>query len=181
MLGDPSVSGRESPPTTDALVGVRAISVGSNHACAITTSDGLRCWGDDNSGEVGDGMPSVGPSTPPTDVILTGVRAVAAGGAQTCALMLAGGGVRCWGTAQSGALGDGSTDQRWTPPATDILTGVPDIASGGTFLTCAIMTGGGVRCWGSNAYGQAGNGMSGVNADVLTPTPPLRELSGACP
>jgi hypothetical protein len=52
-------------------------------------------------------------------------------------------------------LGDGTFAMRNAPPASDVLTGVASISAGG-FHTCALLIGsGGVRCWGSNVYGQA--------------------------
>jgi hypothetical protein len=53
-------------------------------------------------------------------------------------------------------LGDGSYDGRSTPPSTDVLTGVAAITASWRIVayTCALMTTGGVRCWGNNDYGQ---------------------------
>ncbi len=50
-------------------------------------------------------------------------------------------------------LGDGTNNDRNTPPTTDVLTGVAAITAGYVH-TCALMTTGGVRCWGRNVYGQ---------------------------
>ena len=56
--------------------------------------------------------------------LLAGVVALAAGGAQTCAL-LTGGAVDCWGDNSNGQLGTGDTSDRHTP------TGVPGLGAGG--------------------------------------------------
>jgi alpha-tubulin suppressor-like RCC1 family protein len=66
------------------------------------------------------------------------VKAVAAGDAHTCVLMTTGG-VRCWGHNREGQLGDGTTTDRSTPPASDVLGGVQAIATG-MFHTCEIAT-----------------------------------------
>ncbi len=50
-------------------------------------------------------------------------------------------------------LGDGTNNDRNTPPSTDVLTGVAAVTAGGRH-TCALMTTGGVRCWGRNDLGQ---------------------------
>jgi alpha-tubulin suppressor-like RCC1 family protein len=70
-----------------------------------------------------------------------------------------------------GELGDGTTMSRDTPPTSDVLTGVQAIAAS-VFNTCALMTSGGVRCWGDNSNGQLGDGAPYQS----TPTP----VSGIC-
>jgi alpha-tubulin suppressor-like RCC1 family protein len=84
------------------------------------------------------------------------------------------GGVRCWGSNAHGQLGDGTTTDRSTPPATDVLTGVQAVSVG--LSTCALMTSGGLRCWGADSYGELGDGVAGV--PTLAPPVADREL---CP
>ncbi len=86
------------------------------------------------------------------------VRAIAAGANHTCALT-AGKGVRCWGLGREGQLGGGATENRSSPPSTDVLTGAVAIAAG-TAYTCALTSAGGVRCWGFNGLGQLGDGTT---------------------
>jgi len=69
------------------------------------------------------------------------------------------GGVRCWGQNYFGQLGDGTTTDRSTPPANDVLMDVKAIAAGANH-TCALMDSGGVRCWGLNWKGQVGDGTT---------------------
>ena len=89
-----------------------------------------------------------------TFVPLAGVQQVAAGAIHTCAVV-AGGEGRCWGSNNSGRLGDNSMVNRPTPVAVSGLTGATAIAAGGAH-SCALVAGGEVRCWGFNGEGQLG-------------------------
>lgn len=141
-----------------------SVSAGYGHTCAVTTAGGVRCWGNNTSGEVGDGT-TTDRASPSAD-LLTSAQAVSLGYAHTCALTTAGG-VRCWGDNSHGQLGDGTTTSRSTPPTSDVLTGVTSIATG-DYHTCAVTSAGGLRCWGYNSSGQLGNG--GTNQLTTPPT-----------
>ena len=133
----------------------------------------MRCWGANDFGQLGDGT-TVDRLTPPTADVLTGVKAIAAGGSITCALTTAGG-VRCWGANTFGQLGDGTTVDRASPPPSDAIAGVASlsVASG---HTCVVTTAGGIRCWGHNGEGELGDGTWGL--DSITP-PAADVLSAA--
>jgi len=126
--------------------GVKAITAGSYHTCALTTAGSVLCWGNNESGELGNN--STTNSLVPVAVtgLSAGVSAIAAGGAHTCALT--GGGVQCWGNNNNGQLGNSSRTDSHVPVAvTGLSSGVSAIAAG-SIQTCALTTAGGVQCWG---------------------------------
>jgi alpha-tubulin suppressor-like RCC1 family protein len=149
--------------------GVSSIGPGGTiHRCAVQ-SGAAHCWGYNGMGQLGNGS-TVG-STVPVGVqgLASGVIAVASGGHFACALTSAGG-VKCWGDNGLGQLGNNSTN--WSPIPVDVQglsSGVAAIAAGGVHA-CALMTTGGVKCWGYNAAGQLGNNSrtnSSVPVDVV--------------
>ena len=90
------------------------------------------------------------------------------------------GGERCWGANDIGQLGDETelSVDRMTPGATDNLGGVRAIALGAAH-TCALMTAGGVRCWGANSFGQLGDGLAPDFAQ-LVPSLDITGFTGTC-
>jgi alpha-tubulin suppressor-like RCC1 family protein len=132
--------------------GVTRVVVGRDgHTCALMAFGGVKCWGNNGSGQAGNYGTF---NTVPTDVMgwTNGIADIAAGYFLTCALTDAGG-VECTGLLQD----NGSMAEYYYPTAISGLSGVKAI-SAGFFFACALTDSGGVMCWGSNTYGQLGDG-----------------------
>ncbi|MBU1510151.1 DUF4215 domain-containing protein [Myxococcota bacterium] len=152
------------------------IHAGFSTTCAIKETGGLSCWGSNQYGQLGDGQADHGIlcgtsdcSLVPTSVHLTLpmiASTVSSGYYHSCALGMLGE-VACWGSNQSGQLGDGvathetceGEDCSRTPVAVSILSNVQQISAAGQF-TCALRANGTVWCWGANDNGQLGNGTT---------------------
>ena len=136
--------------------GVTSISLGAAHACVVTREGGVKCWGANAKGQLGDGTTTARPTPVVVPRLTSGVAAVSARGFHTCALTTSGG-VLCWGDNGDGELGDGTTDDRSVP------TEVPGLGSGvvalsaGTSDTCALLATGALECWGNDEHGELGN------------------------
>jgi alpha-tubulin suppressor-like RCC1 family protein len=174
QLGLGAVPDASSPEPPVAL-GQPAIAVtaGRAHTCALLADGGVRCWGNDELGQLGDGGPLAGPAAgvPATVALGEPARAISAGADFTCAL-LASGLVRCWGADDSGQLGDGATSVGGSsaPAAQVVLPGVARAISAGGEFACALLANGAVWCWGADGSGQLGDGGPVPGPATFAPT-----------
>jgi Regulator of chromosome condensation (RCC1) repeat len=158
-LGDGTEDGHNSPVDVIGLgSGVIAVTAGWNHTCAIISGGGVKCWGSNMSGQLGDGTTEE--RHIPADVVglASGVVAIAAGGEHTCALT-SGGALKCWGGNYNGQLGDGSSNIHHTPVEISGFASHATAIATGSAYACALAGAGRVKCWGIDDYGQLGLGM----------------------
>ncbi len=160
-LAEGSRTARTTPvPVPGVGPGLKSMAVGGFHACAVTAAGGVVCWGRDLDGALGDGAEEGGPGAVGVVGLNSGVRSLAAGAAHSCAL-LDSGIVKCWGSNAFGQVGDGTSGAERPAPADVIeLGGSATLIEAGDAHTCAVLADGGVRCWGSNADGQLGDGST---------------------
>jgi len=161
----------------------RELALGHHHTCALLDDGSIKCWGDndngqlglgdvdargDEPGEMGDDLPAVDLGSGRT------ARAVVAVAYSTCAL-LDDGAVKCWGYNASGTLGLGDSEPRGDDPgdmgdalpAVDLGTGrsVRSLTAGFTHV-CALLDDDSIKCWGYNTDGQLGLGDAAHRGDA---------------
>ncbi|MDM8531619.1 hypothetical protein QUF63_10645 [Anaerolineales bacterium HSG25] len=176
QVGDGTTYYRTSPVDVIGLnSGITAITSSSYHTCALTVQGGIKCWGNNSSGQLGDETTTN--QTTPVNVtgLNSGIAAISAGGTHTCALTVTGT-VKCWGYNNSGQLGDGQPDIEITKMSE--LNNTPTILVTSDFHSCVLTDQGGVKCWGRNGHGQLGDGtttnritpvdVSGLNQGVTS-------------
>jgi alpha-tubulin suppressor-like RCC1 family protein len=145
-----------------------SLDIGNQHGCALLATGAIKCWGSNDSGQLGVNgtiftAEQMGTNWPSVD-LGSGRTALAmtTGDFHTCAILDTHA-VACWGSNGLGQLGYGDTTNRGYADLGSSLTAVnlgtdrtaTAIAAGGIF-TCAILDNGSVKCWGLNNNGQLG-------------------------
>lgn len=133
------------------------VSIGSGFTCGLTNADDVYCWG---AASFYDPVSGMGPSridarAPVKSAHAPGAQRLTVGFDHMCAL--AGGNALCWGGNRFGQLGQGGTDTLLHPTPTAVPGLSPTSLDAGGLFTCGVETGGGVRCWGYNAFGELGD------------------------
>jgi alpha-tubulin suppressor-like RCC1 family protein len=160
----------------------RAVDVltGGGHACALLESHSLVCWGRNDDGELGVGLPLPHDghvvrgqvSIPPSEVDLGGVATAATGRFQACAVSMIGS-VSCWGNKSRGRLGLPTELEGYTAPATEVeplptrVSAAPAarLVELGETHVCVSDQSDAAWCWGDNLNDQIVDGPS-----ILPPT-----------
>jgi alpha-tubulin suppressor-like RCC1 family protein len=168
-IGDTETPGSVGP--VNLAGSATAISAGNSHTCAVLFNGSVRCWGDNQFGQLGyantndigdDEFPS---AAGPVD-LGAGRTAVAisAGGDHTCAI-LDNGTLRCWGSGADGVLGSGAGFNNVGDDETPGSVATVDIGAGrtavgvsaGGYDVCVVLDDGTVRCWGAGQSGELGD------------------------
>lgn len=139
------------PGTSKAL----SVAVGDGFACMLQDDHHVLCWGGNDHGQLGDGTTLAHKA--PTEVKDVGAASIAAGDDFVCAITNASA-VVCWGNNVSHQLGRPDLKGSQTALVVDVRDpqDKPDakprkvVAHGAH--TCALLTSGDLRCWGSGTF-----------------------------
>jgi O-glycosyl hydrolase len=160
-----------APRPVSGVANATQVAVGSSFACALLASGEVKCWGANTLGQLGNG--TLAEQASPTVVSgVQGATQIATGGEEACALLKSGR-VDCWGGDLTGGLGytPGSSGCPWA--CTPLPAQVPNVTdavqiSAGEGETCAVLSGGSIKCWGENVYGQLGAGLTTSGPDICS-------------
>lgn len=171
QLGNGTTSNALSPTPMEVPAGISftQIAAGYLHSLALDSNGELYAWGNNSSGELGNGSTdqSVVPTRVETPSGVTFTQAAA--GLFTSLALSTDGTIYAWGANDSGQLGNGTTDSSLVPTPIAAPNGVTftSLASGFSH-SLALGNDGILYAWGSNIYGQLGDETT-VNALVPVP------------
>lgn len=135
------------------LSGVSKITSGGWHTCALMEDGTIKCWGGNNSGQVGVEPGDLYIIPYPVDVTFDGTFIDVSGGLEHTCAVAENGYAYCWGDNPNGELGIGSSDFDIHPTPIQVINlenNIVSIDSGGN-RTCVLTSEGSVKCWGSNS------------------------------
>ncbi|MFK7889457.1 MAG: RCC1 domain-containing protein [Granulosicoccus sp.] len=171
-------------PTADGdLIDIVRLYAGSTFICALTKSSEAVCWGWNFYGQLGDSTPDESSAVPvyaraANGEKLDNIKQLGATATSTCALF-ENGTVSCWGSNNSGQLGDGTLTDSPTP--VDVLSADGDLEplkdveqiESGFASMCAVLSQGRPVCWGLNLSGALGNGDTNSTSVPVTTSVPV--------
>lgn len=144
-----------SPARVSGATAYTTISVGGYNVCALGVDGRPYCWGENRSGEVGDGTQEQ--KTRPTRIKSTLDFVQVSAGTQHACAIAKDGVPYCWGDNSAGQTGSAGGSQP-EPRAVATLLRFDSLDAGGDF-TCGL-AGGEAYCWGSNAANAIGQHTS---------------------
>jgi alpha-tubulin suppressor-like RCC1 family protein len=156
-IGSRDGDGHGLPTAVTGISTATDVAINSDHACAVLSNGSVRCWGRNDSGQLGNGA-TTDSFTPVAVKGITTATTVAVGYGSTC-VRVSTGGIKCWGDNSSGQLGNGTFRSSLAAVSVAGITTAITVAGGGP-TNCARLSGGAIRCWGSNFAGELGRGTS---------------------
>lgn len=172
QLGDGTTTDKSTPVDVYGISDAVAIGARANSTCAVLEDGSVECWGDNESEELG--YPTFDLAYSATPVVVEGVSKAATVqmGSMSGCVRLTTDEVECWGDDLWGHTEIREAEEeehRYEPVMIEEFSGVAEL-SVSQYNSCALLTDGGIDCWGANDDGQHGNG---TESEVLeaTPTP----------
>ncbi len=166
QLGIGAASATPQPtPQPVNLQGVVEVQAGATFTCARLKVNAVWCWGENTSGQIGDGSKKDQPLPVPVVSLQQDMVELAVSPQFAC-VRRSTGQLACWGDNSAGQLGTG--DMRPAPMPVDVpgISDARQIGAGGQQHLCIVRRSGTVACWGANANGQLG---VGTTTPSLTP------------
>ena len=164
-------SGDESefsePVKVEGIADATAITTGGEHSCALHITRTISCWGNNYSGQLGNGQSgeNAASSVPAQVADITNATAITTGANHSCALHQ-NGTISCWGNNEFGKLGNGTDNNYSSVPAQ--IANIKDATAitTGAGNSCALHQTSTISCWGDNWYGQLGSGTDDSYSSV---------------
>ncbi|MFT4308908.1 MAG: hypothetical protein ACMXYL_00265 [Candidatus Woesearchaeota archaeon] len=181
QIGDGTTAGpRTNPTLTTDTSAYTFISSGEQHSCGIRANDSrVLCWGSNGNGVLGDGT-TVQRENPTLINDSSAYLTLGLGQGHSCGIRANDSRVLCWGWNGNGRLGDGTDEARWNPTLTSDTSAYSGITAGAHY-SCGIRANDSrVLCWGTNNYGQLGDGTDVVrwNPTLTSDTSAYLHVSG---
>lgn len=162
----PSRMGKPQQVTGLAALSIKEVAARQNFSCALFVDGSAQCWGDNDSGSIGNGLQWGKYWTPQNLTVASGsissftkgnMAAEQAMEQHNC-VVLTTGQVECWGEGSTGQLGDGNGTSSYTSAVS--VTGLTDVKAivSAEYHSCAIKGDDTVACWGRNSSGELGDG-----------------------
>jgi len=168
-LGNGTTTNSSTPVVVSGLSDARAVQFGGHSGYAVKGDNTVWSWGLNWAGALGDNS-----TTQRSSPVQVSGLALAAGtkveGGENHTLAVVSGAVYAWGYNNRGQLGDGTTTSSSVPVPVVGLTGTFLAVSGGSEHSIALRDDGTVWAWGSNEYGQLGNGSFGDSTSPVQVT-----------
>jgi len=156
QLGNGTTTDSNTPVTVLGIGSATAIATGVQSSCALLASGAVQCWGWNAYGELGNGSDNTNSSVPVSVTGISTAVAITAGLFHYC-VVLRSGFVMCWGNNIAGQLGSVTQNYFSTIPVRVGSINSPTKLVAGYQQTCALFSGGMMRCWGEDDVGQLGD------------------------
>jgi uncharacterized repeat protein (TIGR02543 family) len=147
-----------SPVSVTGISTATDVSQGGFNTCSALVGGTVDCWGQNGSGEIGDGNTTES-AVPVAVSSITNAASVSMGLNSACAVLTTGS-IDCWGDNSTGELGDGGAESSSdVPVSVSSVTNAVQVSVGAE-SACALLATGSIDCWGGDTYGDLGNGAA---------------------
>ena len=157
QLGDGTNTDRNTPVVVSGIDNAVAVAAGGTHTLAVLDDGTVMAWGEDFNGQLGDGFNNNSKNSPVSVDDIADAVAVAAG-ANHSAAVLANGTIKAWGSNSHGQIGSGGFADSYSIPVTVSGITTATKVDAGKYHSAALLSDGTVKAWGTNAYGELGDG-----------------------